>query len=147
MRLLVALALSFAVLAGCSSSTPPSAAAPPLPLNFSGTWAGDAGPVPTSLNFGAKIVIEDDGGTISGEFYDADPTRPGVFLATGQIHGHTDGGLLVLTSGVLTDMGDAGILRPQQLTLTYGGGALVGLRVLQAPGRPSMNQYLILRKQ
>jgi len=116
-------------------------------FNFTGVWSGDAGPDPNSLKFQAKIEIEDDGGTISGEFFNEDPQKPGLYLRTGQIRGTRDGGMLVLTSGTAVDLPDAGRLEPQPLLLTYQAGLLIGVRVLQAPGRPPVNEYLILHKE
>jgi hypothetical protein len=117
-----------------------------VPMNFSGVWAGDAGPNLAALKFGAKIEIQEDGGAISGEFFNEDPEKPGVYLPTGQIQGTRDGGTLFLMSGRVADLGDAGTLQPQLLLLTYDGEKLVGLRRLQLPGRPLVNEYLILRR-
>lgn len=147
MRTPLPVALAFLVLGGCtrgSSST--GASTPTLPTDFSGVWAGDAGPNLSALKFGAKIEIQEDGGSISGEFFNEDPEKPGVYLPTGHIRGTRDGGTLYLTSGAVTDLGDAGTLQPQLLLLNYDGSRLVGLRRLQLPGRPAVNEYLILRR-
>ena len=141
-RTLVPVCITLGVLSGC----PPSSSTP-SELNFSGVWAGDAGPNPSDLKFQAKIEILDDAGTISGEFFNEDPEKPGVYLRTGQIHGTRDGGMLLLTSGTSMDTPDAGRLEPQPLTLSYDGGFLVGARVLRLEGRPPVNEYLLLRKQ
>jgi hypothetical protein len=140
------LLVAFGLLSGCSSGGPTVSRAPDLPADFSGVWAGDAGPNLAALKFGAKIEIREDGGSISGEFFNEEPGKPGVYLPTGQIQGKRDGGLLLLTAGSFTDMGDGGKLEPQVLLLNYEGGKLVGLRRLQLPGRPVLNEYLILRK-
>lgn len=143
----IRLAVLLVALGGCTRGSPAtSAPAPAVPINFSGVWAGDAGPNPASLKFGAKIEIQEDGGTISGEFFNEDPEKPGVYLATGQIRGMRDGGTLFLMSGRVADLGDGGTLQPLPLLLTYDGEKLVGLRQLQLPGRPLVNEYLILRR-
>jgi hypothetical protein len=147
MRFSLRLAVLFAALCGCTRANPPvSHTAGAAPVNFTGVWAGDAGPNLAALKFGAKIEILEDGGAISGEFFNEDPERPGVYLPTGQIQGTRDGGTLFLMSGRLVDMGDGGTLEPQLLLLTYDGEKLVGLRRLQLPGRPLVNEYLILRR-
>lgn len=147
MRTSAHLAILLAALSGCSRGrgAPPVPPTPTLPKNFSGVWAGDAGPDLAALKFGAKIEIQDDGGAISGEFFNEDPEHPGVYLPTGQIRGTRDGGVLYLSTGV-TDMGDAGKLEPQFLLLSYDGQRLVGVRRLRLPGRPVVNEYLILTK-
>ncbi len=116
-------------------------------MDFSGVWAGDAGPDQSALKFQAKIEIAEDAGNISGEFFNEDPQQPGVYRRTGQIRGTRDGGMLLLTAGSFIETPDAGMLQPQQLTLSYDGGFLVGVRVLQLPGRPAVNEYLLLHKQ
>jgi hypothetical protein len=147
MRLRLPVLVAIGLLSGCSSGgSSTTARASDLPLDFSGVWSGDAGPNLAALKFGAKIEIREDGGSISGEFFNEDPGKPGVYLPTGQIQGKRDGGLLLLTTGTFTNMGDAGTLEPQVLLLNYEGGKLVGLRRLQLPGRPVVNEYLILRK-
>jgi hypothetical protein len=140
----VAALLGLAACTRDSSSASTSTSA--LPANFSGVWAGDAGPNLNALKFGAKIEIREDGGSISGEFFNEDPEKPGVYLPTGQIQGTRDGGTLFLMTGAVLDMGDAGSLQPQLLLLTYEGGKLVGVRRLQLPRRPVVNEYLILRR-
>jgi hypothetical protein len=142
-----AVAVALLGLAACTrdgSSASPSTSAPPA--NFSGVWSGDAGPNLNALKFGAKIEIREDGGSISGEFFNEDPEKPGVYLPTGQIQGTRDGGTLFLMTGAVLDLGDAGTLQPQLLLLSYEGGRLVGVRRLQLPGRPVVNEYLILRR-
>jgi hypothetical protein len=135
------------VLSGCTRSGPPGPPTPPSPpASFSGVWAGDAGPNLATLKFGAKIELQEDGGSISGEFFNEDPEKPGVYLPTGQIRGTRDGGTLFLTTGTAVDMGDAGTLGPQLLILRYDGRRLVGLRRLQLPGRPVVNEYLVLQR-
>ncbi len=143
-KTLLHVCIALGVLSGCPPGSSPTSDAT---LNFSGVWAGDAGPNPSDLKFQAKIEILDDAGTISGEFFNEDPEKPGVYLRTGQIRGARDGGVLLLTSGTTIDTPDAGRLEPQPLTLTYDGGFLVGVRVLQLQGRPPVNEYLLLRKQ
>ena len=145
----VCLAVAVLLLFGCKSGggSTSTSIPPPTPANFSGVWTGDAGPVLSALNYGAKIEIQEDGGIVTGEFFDEDPGRPGVFVQTGQIQGIHDGGTLFLTYGILTNMCDAGIFYPQPLTLTYDGGVLVGVRMLQVPGRPSITTYVALQKQ
>jgi hypothetical protein len=146
-RLHVVVLVALGLLSGCSNGGSSAASrAPEFPADFSGVWSGDAGPNLAALKFGAKIEIREDGGSISGEFFNEDPGKPGVYLPTGQIVGQRDGGLLLLTTGTFTDMGDGGNLEPQVLLLNYEGGKLVGLRRLQLPGRPVVNEYLILRK-
>ncbi|MGO9064052.1 MAG: hypothetical protein ACLQIH_04835 [Myxococcaceae bacterium] len=139
------LQLAVLVLSCCAScSSKPKSG---LPLDFSGVWAGDAGPDQSALKFQAKIEIAEDAGNISGEFFNEDPQQPGVYRRTGQIRGTRDGGMLLLTAGSFIETPDAGMLQPQQLTLSYDGGFLVGVRVLQLPGRPAVNEYLLLHKQ
>jgi hypothetical protein len=141
------LAALFVALCGCTRERPATVStAAAVPVSFSGVWAGDAGPNPAALKFGAKIEIQEDGGAISGEFFNEDPEKPGVYLPTGQIQGTRDGGTLFLMSGRVADLGDGGTLQPLLLLLTYDGEKLVGLRQLQLPGRPLVNEYLILRK-
>ncbi len=147
MKAVVRLLASVLALSGCTRSGPPGVPTPPVPpVSFSGVWAGDAGPNLAALKFGAKIEIQEDGGSISGEFFNEDPERPGVYLPTGAIHGTRDGGTLFLTTGAAVDMGDAGMLGPQFLILSYDGRRLVGLRRLQLPGRPVVNEYLVLQR-
>ena len=145
----ILLATPLFLVAGCKSGAAPttSTTIPPLPANFSGVWIGDAGPIQGALNFGAKIEIQEDAGMVTGEFFDEDPGKPGVFLQTGQIQGFRDGGTLFLTHGVLTDMGDAGVLFPQPLTLSYDAGVLAGVRILQVPGLPPITIYLVLQRR
>jgi hypothetical protein len=134
-------------LSGCTRSGPPTpAAAPALPASFSGIWTGDAGPNLAALKFGARMEIEEDGGAITGEFFNEDPEKHGVYLPTGQIRGTRDAGMLFLTTGTAVDLGDGGALEPQLLLLNYDGQKLVGVRRLQLPGRPVVNEYLILRR-
>ncbi|MGO9829163.1 MAG: hypothetical protein ACLPJH_03415 [Myxococcaceae bacterium] len=140
--LLLAVALVLGVCASCFSKPKSD-----QPLELSGVWAGDAGPDPSALKFQAKIEIQEDAGNISGEFFNEDPEKPGVYLRTGQIRGTRDGGTLLLTAGSFIETPDAGTLRPQQLTLSYDAGFLVGVRVLQLPGRPPVNEYLRLHRQ
>ena len=109
MKAIIRLLASVLVLSGCTRSGPPGVPTPPVPpVSFSGVWAGDAGPNLAALKFGAKIEIQEDGGSISGEFFNEDPERPGVYLPTGSIQGTRDGGTLFLTTGAAVDMGDAG---------------------------------------
>ncbi len=143
MRTLLLLLLAALVLPGCKRYNSSTSS---LPTNFSGVWAGDAGPDLNALKFGAKIEIREDGGSISGEFFNEDPEKPGVYLPTGQIQGTRDGWTLFLTTGGVTDLGDGGTLQPQMLLLSYDGNKLVGLRKLQLPGRHVVNEYLILRR-
>ena len=145
-KTLLPLGVALAALAGCSKSSSPPPSAPET-LNFSGVWAGDAGPDPSALKFYAKIEIEDDAGIVSGEFLNEDPEHPGVYLRTGRIRGRREGGRLLLTAGSFIETPDAGRLEPQQLTLSYDGGFLVGARVLQLEGHPAVNEYLRLKKQ
>jgi hypothetical protein len=145
MKTLSPLLLGCILICGCPGSQSP-ASTPPPPVNFSGVWAGDAGPDINALKFGAKIVIQEDAGAVSGEFFNEDPAKPGVYLPTGQIKGSRDGGTLYLTAGGFTDLGDAGTLEPQLLLLNFDGTKLVGVRRLQLPGRPVVNEYLILRR-
>jgi hypothetical protein len=140
------LTAAFLLVLGCTRGSPPPTPPTSLPNDFSGVWAGDAGPNLANLKFGAKIAIADDAGAISGEFFNEDPQRPGVYLPTGQIRGVRDGGVFYLTAGTATDLGDAGKLEPQLLLLRYEDGKLVGLRRLQLEGRPAVNEYLILRR-
>jgi hypothetical protein len=147
MRNCILVLVALGVAPACSSGTSSTPAlGPALPTDFSGVWAGDAGPNLSALKFGAKIEIREDAGSISGEFFNEDPAKPGVYLPTGQIQGRRDGGTLLLTTGTVADMGDAGTLQPQLLLLQYEGGKLVGVRRLQLPGRPVVNEYLILGK-
>lgn len=147
MKQAIPLMATLLVLSGCTRSSPPGAqAAAAPPASFSGVWAGDAGPNLAALKFGAKIEIQEDGGAISGEFFNEDPERPGVYMPTGRIEGTRDGGTLFLTTGSAFDMGDAGMLGPQLLILSYDGRKLVGLRRLQLPGRPVVNEYLVLQR-
>jgi len=134
------------VLSGCTKNEP-AATPPAVPANLSGVWAGDAGPKGGALKFGAKVLLHDEGGNISGEFFNEDPHKPGVFLRTGEIHGTRDGGTLLLLSGIRTELPDGGMLEPQPLTLSYENGLLVGLRILQVPGQRPIEESLILRKQ
>jgi hypothetical protein len=136
--------VALTALLGCSRGGAPRTAEPLH--NFTGVWAGDAGPNLAALKFGAKIEIQDDAGTISGEFFNEDPQKPGVYLPTGEIHGTRDGGTLFLVTGRVADMGDAGKLYPQFLLLNYDGERLMGFRRLQLPGRPVVDEYLILHK-
>lgn len=139
--------LAVLVVAGCTRGGSPGASAPPvLPTNFTGVWTGDAGPDLRALKFGARIDIQEDGGAISGEFFNEDPKHPGVYMPTGKIQGTRDGGTLFLTSGTTVDMGDGGVLGPQLLLLSYDGGRLVGVRRLQLAGRPVVNEYLVLHR-
>lgn len=143
----VALVLALGLLEACSKGTSSTPALEPfLPADFSGVWSGDAGPNLAALKFGARIEIREDGGTISGEFFNEDPEKPGVYRPTGEIRGTRDGGLLLLTAGNVIDLSDGGRIEPQLLLLNYEGGKLVGFRKLQLPGRPALNEYLILRK-
>ena len=139
--------LAVLLLAGCTRGGSTGASAPPvLPPNFTGVWTGDAGPNLLALKFGARIEIQEDGGAISGEFFNEDPERPGVYMPTGRIQGTRDGGTLFLTTGSALDMGDGGVLGPQLLLLSYDGGKLVGVRRLQLAGRPPVNEYLVLHR-
>jgi hypothetical protein len=147
MKQAIPLLAAVLVLSGCTRSSPPSAPTPSgPPASFSGVWVGDAGPNLAALKFGAKIEIQEDAGTISGEFFNEDPERPGVYMPTGRIEGTRDGGTLFLSTGSAFDMGDAGVLGPQLLILSYDKGRLVGLRRLQLPGRPVVNEYLVLQR-
>ena len=147
MKIATRFAVVLLALSACTrGGPPPGPSTPALPKDFSGIWAGDAGPNLAALKFGAKIEIREDGGAVSGEFFNEDPEHPGVYLPTGQIHGARDGGVLYLSTGTVTDMGDAGKLEPQLLILSYDGTKLVGVRRLQLPGRPVVNEYLILRR-
>jgi hypothetical protein len=141
------LAASLGFWACTKAPTHAPTAAPVFPSSFSGVWAGDAGPSGGALKFGAKVVLHDEAGAISGEFFNENPTKPGVYLPTGQIHGTREGGTLQLMSGVHTELPDGGTLEPQPLTLNYENGMLVGVRILLVPGKPSIEEALILRKQ
>jgi hypothetical protein len=142
------LAVLAVTLLGCTrgSGPPPGPPIPTLPKDFSGVWTGDAGPDLSALKFGAKVEIQEDGGVISGEFFNEDPEHPGVYLPTGQIRGTRDGGILYLSTGTTFELADGGKLEPQLLILSYDGVRLVGVRRLQLPGRPVVNEYLILKK-
>jgi hypothetical protein len=147
MKKLTLFVVCFLALVACKSGSPGIPSTPPMPANFSGTWVGDAGPIQNALSYGAKIEIQESAGNVTGEFFDEDPGSPGVYVQTGQIQGTRDGGTLYLTTGVHTAMGDAGVLDPQALTLSFDAGLLAGVRILQVPGQPPITVYVVLRQQ
>jgi hypothetical protein len=92
MTAIICFTVTLIALSACKSGNSSSTANPPLPANFSGIWAGDSGPIPNALNFGSKIEIQEDAGVVSGEFFDEDPGKSGVFDKTGHVQGVRDGG-------------------------------------------------------
>lgn len=104
----------------CSSRSGPSGQPPPSPSGgpstVTGTWTGKMGPSRNDLSYGVRLEIVEDGGAVTGEFFDENPSDPTQLLPTGSIQGMRDGGSLTLTIGKVSRLRDGGFTTVDTLT-------------------------------